>query len=99
MKREPLLEADFRRLILNRKKSARWAEGFKEASALVEAKITSGELRAVKSYTMTYHHDEVSETGYETPVSYHEGCPGGALSELHGGANFCPDCGAQIMKK
>ena len=44
MKREPLLEADFRRLILNRKKSARWAEGFKEACAATTLHTQYGRL-------------------------------------------------------
>lgn len=87
MKREPLLEADFRRLILNRKKSARWAEGFKEASALVEAKITSGELRVAKKSVMDSHGNLHCED---------KSC---MFMGMAYGYNFCPDCSGKIVKE
>ena len=72
-----------------------------------ENEITEGRLMVVKECRMTYS-GCINEPGQSHPVYHHEGCPDDSGSEVlearvgddvhTSRANFCPGCGAKIVK-
>lgn len=107
-KREPLMKDDeISRPLRNHPDTIAEIRTAKEVRDWYENEITEGRLMVVKECRMTYS-GSINEPGQAHPVYHHEGCPDDSGSEVlearvgddvhTSRANFCPGCGAKIIK-
>lgn len=73
-----------------------WNEGAKAVRDFYEAKITSGELRVVKTFKFNPY---FKDTEARTLCGRFDICPYCDHGMLHSTFNHCPGCGAKIIKE
>lgn len=86
--RAPLL-SDTVFAVLKDMRTFQWGEGFKEATSIYEAKITSGELAVVKTARRSFNSGGGKELW--------QCCGECRFEPMPDSFNFCPGCGAKIV--